>query len=330
MKKVIKEIIAFVLAIAILITAISFLSYRLLPEDRVDDGARWNMYLEEKKNSIDIMFVGSSIVYCDIIPAVIYEELGHTNYLMSASFMMPGVAYYYMKEAIKTQKPDLIMVEATSFLFSVKESEYSKVNIGYMPYSLNRIAATLEVAPEKERLGLLFPLYNYHSEWENYSVSELFSKRKDVKVDILAGYAPYEIAKPQKQRYQRDVIADEEEYRKNLSYMQRMIELCDKEGIELRFFVAPVCEYFSEENIDTLRSEAGNIPFIDFNDHFEEMGLDISTDFYDARHVNLNGANKFSRYLAGYIADNCELTAREHDRKLWQERVEYIHELTSE
>ncbi len=327
-KKIILEIIAFILALAVLLGVTSYLGYRYMP-DRLDYGATWNMYLKEKKNSIDLMFVGSSMAYCDVIPARIYENTGHTTYVLSAPYMMPDTMYYYIKEALKTQSPEVIMLEATSFFFSINEADYYKVNVGYMPYSLNRLEATLFATPDSEKLGLLFPLFNYHERWEQYTLREHISPRPDATTDMLAGYTYLGISQVQQKRYEREFLYTESEYERNIEYMQKIIELCNDRGITLEFFIVPACEYVSRDLTDGLRSVAGEVKITNFNDHFDELDLDTETDFYDKRHVNFVGAIKFSDYLSEYIEESFDLPTNDHDEELWNERVEYINEKLS-
>lgn len=327
-KRIILEIAAFILALTVILGVTSYLGYRYMP-DRRDYGATWNMYLEEKEDSIDLMFVGSSMAYCDVIPARIYEKTGHTSYVMAAPYMMPDTAYYYIKEALRTQSPEVIMLEATSFFFTVKEANYYKANIGYMPYSLNRLKAILYAAPAEEKLGLLFPLFNYHERWENYTLKEHFEPRSDAVSDIMAGYTYLGTAQAQSERYERKFLYDDEEYEENIAYMKKIIELCRDEGIKLEMFIVPACEYVSPELTAGLREAAGNVKIINFNDYFDEIGFDLESDFYDKRHVNFKGAVKFTDYLAEYIENSFDLPCNEHDEKLWKERVKYINEKLS-
>lgn len=327
-KRIILEIIAFILALTAVLGVTSYLGYRYMP-DRFDYGATWNMFLEEKEDSIDLLFVGSSMAYCDVIPARIYEKTGHTTYVLSAPYMMPDTAYYYIKEALRTQSPEVIMLEATSFFFTIGEADYYKANIGYMPYSVNRLEATLFAAPNSEKLGLLFPLFNYHERWEEYSLKEHFEPRPDAVSDIMAGYTYLERTEPQEKRFERKFYCTKGEYNDNLEYMQKIIELCEDEGVKLEFFIVPACEYVSPELTEGLRAVAGKVKVTNFNDHFDEIELELENDFFDKRHVNFKGAIKFSDHLSEHIEENYNLPSNEHDEALWKERVEHINEKLS-
>ena len=226
MKKIVMEIIAFALTLTLLISACAYLGDLYMPQ-RLDSGATWNMYLKEPENSIDLLFVGSSLAYCDIIPAQIYKQTGHTSYVLAAPYMKPDVAYYYLKEALRTQRPGVVMLEASSFFFADSEADFYKVNIGYMPWGANRLAATF-AAPEQYRFGLLFPLYNYHDRWQNTHPAEYFTGRTDRLIDPLAGYSLLDTCVPQGDRFERKFAAGEEERTENFAYLQKIKALCDE------------------------------------------------------------------------------------------------------
>ena len=131
----------------------------LLPE-RLDYGATWGMYEKEKKHSVDFMFFGSSLAYCDIIPSVIYEDTGLTSYVMAGPEQTIPLTYWYLRQACSTQSPKVVFIEATGMFFS-SHSKSVKINLTYMPWSINRLAPTFTEASEDERAGLLSVSYTH-------------------------------------------------------------------------------------------------------------------------------------------------------------------------
>jgi len=63
--------------------------------------------------------------------------------------------------------------------------------------------------------------------------------------------------------------------------------------------------------------------FLNLNDSYEEMGIDFSTDFYNAYHVNVGGAEKYTSYLGKYISDNYDLPDHRDDMLYseWEEQA---------
>ncbi len=318
MKKVIIEITAFLLCLILLLGVTWHMGYILMPE-RNDYGGTWNMYLEEPRDSIDIMLVGSSHVYCNVIPALVYENTGYSTYCLTAPCLTMPLAYYYIKEGLKTQSPQVIMLEATGFFFN-RYMGHAKASIGYMPPTANRFMATLTSAEPSERAGLLFPMYNYHDRWDEFELSSYFKKRADVKPDINAGYTYLDTSEAQTRaervfEYTQDDIALQQKY------LKKIIELCDSKNIQLEIIITPAASYVSDADKQYITAVSGDTRITDFNDGFDALGLDLNRDFYDARHLNVYGAKKFSAVLAKHISNNYTLKKSEVDQHLWSART---------
>lgn len=315
------------LCLAVLLAAVLCAERALLPERR-DYGATWSMYLEEPKNSIDLLVLGSSIAYCDVIPAQIYKDTDLTAYVMAGPEQTISLTYYTLREALKTQSPSVVLLEITGVMFD-RYQGYSRINIGYMPrFSLNRLGATLNAAEKEERFGLLFPLFNYHDRWQQTDPRSLFKARPDEKLDIYAGATLMTLARSQQSRGEREYPVSEDDFAVNISYLKKIEELCSKKGIKLVLFQAPSCAYIPEVWMERIRSAVdGDTELRDFNADFDDMGLDMETDFYDFLHCNVYGAVKFSAALSEYIRTIPSLSPRKHDRELWSQRVRALDAL---
>ena len=104
---------AFLLTVALLL----HLCGNILRPAHTDYGSTWGAYLAEPEDSIDVLFLGSSYAYCDWNPAVMYAGSGLTGYVMGGSEQVPAITYWYLKEALRTQSPSVVMMEATSLFF---------------------------------------------------------------------------------------------------------------------------------------------------------------------------------------------------------------------
>ena len=62
-------------------------------------------FYQEEKDSLDFVFVGSSQLYAHIAPAVLWRDYGITSYDFAANEQPLWISYFYIKEALKTQKP---------------------------------------------------------------------------------------------------------------------------------------------------------------------------------------------------------------------------------
>ncbi len=325
-RKIIIEITALLLCVIMLFVCTSRMGFILMPE-RYDYGGTWNMFLEEKENSIDLMIVGSSHAYCNIIPSQLYRDTGVSNYVLSAPCLTMPLAYYYIKEGLKTQSPKVIMLEMTGFFFN-RYMGHAKAAIGYMPKGLNRLGAIATSAEPDERAGLLFPMYNYHDRWEEFELSDYFKKRPDQTADINAGYTVLLESTPQEKRSERVFEYTEEDIALQTEYLKKIRLLCNEKGIEFEMFIAPAASYVTEADKKLIAERLpGDTVLTDFNDGFDEIGLDLTRDFYDARHLNLYGATKFTKVFSEYVKNNFSFENSRADLTLWQKRLDNLDKL---
>ncbi len=117
------------------------------------------------------------------------------------------------------------------------------------------------------------------------------------------------------------------------SDLTALLDYLDRIGMDALFVVAPYDEHTDEKaqynylsDIITNRGQR----FIDFNDFPDEIGIDSSTDFYNANHLSVFGAEKYTAYLSGYIKENYSIQSVHSDAvisswergyPLWSERL---------
>lgn len=323
--KIIKEAAAILIAVVIFVCA-TYIPAWLLTPPRADYGATWDRYLQEEPDTIDVLYFGSSIVYCDVIPAVVWEETGLASYVMAGPEQTFSITYYYLREACETQSPQAVVLELNGMFFP-KYQNYAKVNLSYMPWSANRVLAALYGAEPEEKLGSLFPLYNYHD--RIYSVTqEEIDKRLSPEADPYAGYTLLLTAREQTEYPDRDYLTDTDDYRSNLDYLQKIAAFCAGRDIQLVLYFAPVHCYVPEASLRALEQAVESVPHaLYFNCNGGDWPeLDPVTDWYDFLHLNLYGAVPFSRRFGQELL-KLDLQATQNDSALWQERLRTIQAL---
>ena len=320
-----KEILAFVLALILFLVLTWEIAWALMPV-RKEYGCMWDAYRCEEKNSIDLMVVGTSLAYCDVIPAYVWEDSGLRTYVVAGPEQTPPISYYYIREACRTQSPRYLMLELTE-MFIPEYGRYTLANISYMPFSVNRIGASFAGAAKEDRFGLLFPLYTYHSRWETAEGKNIRTQLHP-EADPLAGYTFLTASKEITEENIHDFTAESEAYRRNLIYLEKIAKFCESEGIELIPYITPSTNKIPADALETLKNDAAalGLTLTDFNEIIPELGLDYATDWYDASHLNVCGAEKFTRWLTGYLTEECGLVPQEAgDTALWTERLSYVN-----
>lgn len=327
MKKELLALTASFLVIAVVLSAAS----ALCSPKRHNFGSDWGEFLVEEEDTIDVLFIGSSLTYCNIIPAIFWEDSGLTAWdVTGPELTVPG-AYHYLVEALKTQSPGVVFIEISAALYP-RYTGFTKTVIGQMPWGWNRLEMTLREAEPENRLGLVFPLYFYHNRWSELSDDDWSVFRKGYARDMNAGYTylnQYRV--PGGYAVRTDSGKDLENNERNLEFLKKIAGLCREKGIIPVFYESPAASTMPPELMDPIRQELekqeGAI-VVNFNDFREEIGAELEGDYYDALHYNAAGAEKFSRFLAEWTKTNLSVEpGGREDRELWQQRVEYIREL---
>ena len=150
-------------------------------------GSTWDAYLCEPEDSIDVLFLGSSYAYCDWNPEIMYAASGLTGYVMAGSEQTPSITYWYLKQALKTQSPQVVVMEGSSFFFEMYQN-YTQINLDYMPRGIDRARAILDAAEPDKRLGLFFDLYFYHDRWKELTREDIAKLITPASADVNKGY----------------------------------------------------------------------------------------------------------------------------------------------
>lgn len=321
---ILEVVFAALVGIALLL-ALILVGDMLMPQ-RWDYGATWDMYLQEDEDTIDVMFFGTSLAYCDVIPPLIYETTGLTSYVLAGPAQTAEQTYYTIREAMKTQSPQAIFVEV-SCAFS-NEDLFPHINVGYMPWSYNRLAATF-TTERGEWAGLLFPLYSYHSRFVQESDEQdrmLFNSP----TDDLCGYTylntSVEIESNTTSENWKN-SPDDGSVETGLKYFAKISEFCAAEGVKLYFYFTPTTRFAPEKAMEMLVAGLSEIEcetVYDFSDMALDIGISYATDWYDAGHLNFRGAKKFTEFLSIVIVQLGLEPNGTENTELWNARVENI------
>ena len=264
-----------------------------------------------EEDQFEVMYFGPSHAYAAFSPLAIWEETGVKSYVLATQQQPMWATYTYVKEALKTQSPALVVVE---FRMAFSDQEYFAekdtipVSYAYMDdlaLSWDKVKLAGQSAPDWEsRFGLLFNFMMYHSRWKEMHRSDFPFRRSQVQ-DPYKGFvmlAPQET--PQPRPPIETVGGTTPLLEKNQYWLEEIIKLCQEKGVELWLIKTP-CNLELEEKpmLNTVKATAEryNVPFHDFNEDYYSMGL-TQDMFYDAHHLDALGADRFSRYFAGVLA----------------------------
>ena len=317
-----------VLVFALVVSLFIAFATPILRPRRLSHGAMWESFLAEEKDTLGALFLGSSLAYCDVIPALIYEKSEIPSFVLASPVQPMPLSYFYLCEALKTQSPSLVAIEVSQ-LYMDSIDVYTQVGIDYMPFGKNKLRAIFSSEADNIRGELLFPMEVYHSRWDELSRDD-FSRAG---VDMLAGYTYLSDAtgKAAANREVLDASIEEEKAKidRNYSYLDKIHSLCRERGIVLFCFLSPSADALGEaETAEIARYlEKSGVPFVDYShaDASESLGLSES-DWFDSSHLNVEGAKKLTTALCDELENLLpDYRCPQSTSSLWEERIDYFY-----
>lgn len=304
------------------------------PATRMAEG-----FYDEPKGSLDVLYLGSSLVYRGISPVVMWEKYGFTGYVLGSSVQRMWISYYYLEEALKSQSPKVVVLNMNGITDDTPNDEdRNRKALDYMELSPTKLEAVRASLSKGESfLSYLLPLLRFHSRWDSLGEEDFthfsadrhyFAKGQDLQFETTS----YHPAANWLQA--TDAVAREGD--KAGGYFDRIVRLCRDRGISLLLIdmPSPVRFRYDVHNLSESLAKQYGLPYLDFNLKTDEFGLDWETDLRDAGvHLNVAGAEKFSAYLGAFLQERYSLggTASEAVKSLWdrdaqdyeQEKADY-------
>lgn len=270
-------------------------------------------FYEEPENSFDVLLIGSSSMFCNVNPLVMFRNSGVPSYILGTSSQQLDATYFLLQEGLKTQKPEVVVIDVRSIVYQDNYSEaYNHFVFDYVPFSLNKVQGinnSLEIAEDDSMINYLLPIAKYHTRWKEINVNDFSQLGADRTYALKGYYARYDSKKTDYDDYYKNGNLTEIPER-NQYYLDKMIETCAKENIVLIFIKTPMAATWRQQYSDMMTEYLAdkNIPFLDYNTMLEEIDLDVTQDFFDdGAHLNDKGATKVSLHLGEYLKQNYNL-----------------------
>jgi len=285
-------------------------------------------------NSIDVVFMGSSHIHCDVNTALLWEKYGIASYDYSAAEQPLWTTYYYLKEVCKYQNPKLVVLDLYSPARFKDDYQYTFLmdNLNGVRFSWNKIQMLL-ASCETTRIWEFFPsIATYHlrygelgqEDWDYLTMTK--HERASFK-----GYTPYYFVNPQEEpllteKYSGGITIKSE------IYLQKIIEYTQEHGIELFLMVSPYITTDEDELVYNRVHEIADRYGLQFNStnyYYSAMNLDFEVDFNDHSHLNYLGSCKFTDYLGEELKKTYDIPDRRGLSK-WESWDRHAEEIRRE
>jgi len=292
-------------------------------------------FYAEKNNSLDVMFMGNSDVYRGISPIELWDNYGIKAYAYTSPGQRMWTAYYLLEDTLRSQKPQIIFlnVDAAFFASDSGDGNYHKA-YDNMQLSLAKIKAITN--PDLgvnvgTRISYLFPVLRYHSRYNELSALDFKHAFSNNRFPYKGLDMNFDIVPNTKYLNYMDNNEKIEIPSKPKKYLDKIVNLCKKENIELILFEIPSADSWNMAKSETMSKYANeaSLKFIDLNLTLDEMNFDWSTDSSDGGdHLNVYGAIKVTNYLGEYLNNNYDLKDYRNDKKFnyWNNDSKKYHE----
>lgn len=296
-----------------------------------DNDGRISAEFNREKLNNNVLFVGSSVVYSAINPIILWEKYGIASFDRGSSSQPTWTSYYLIKDSIEVAKPELVALDVNFMRYEddyVEEPSNRKVFDG-MRISRNKFEAIKAAkSPDEAYIDYIVPLFRFHSRWQ-------YLKAEDIKYLYYKptvsynGYLYSEVVDPAVGGREVDGLFEVRLSDRNAEYLEKIIRLCQENGVQIVLFKTPSYRPKWDENFDSdirFIADKYDVRYIDFDEKTDEIGLDYSTDTPDGGgHLNCFGAKKFTTYMGQFLKDNYSITDYRNDpayNKVWQEKCE--------
>lgn len=268
----------------------------------------WDEFYDLPKNSVDVLNVGSSYAHTSINTEILWNEFGISTFCLSSGTQPLYTSYYYVKEALKTQSPKALLLECSMANVPFEENPYgaiaSKAGIRGIDNKLGILKESV-VLPDK--MVYSTNVLSSHNRWRELSNDDfkyLFGKLKTSSKGFYAWMERSDIEENELElRDTKEIIVPLEE---SIQCMDKIVELCEENGVTLIPYYAPKYRYEDEYMVSNYWKKyfsEKDIYVIDGLDISEEIDFDAKYDI-SKKHTSYWGSTKFSRYVAQKLIDS--------------------------
>ena len=245
--KHLKSIIRSAVFLSILVSSLLAINQVLVPKYFLRNNswpttATYKTFYDMEKDSIDVLFLGSSVVVNAFIPQEIYNEYGIRSYNLGSEQQSIYLSYYWLKEALRFQKPKAVVLDL-KYMWNIHPNDVintveplARKCLDPMKWSSVKFEAVHNLCQLNESQSeLSFYLTNlrFHSRWSE--IQEYDFNDEMVKSYSLKGFGPMTAKGPDSYTTfeQKDKSVKTEFAPLMQDYLDRITELCKENDIRL-------------------------------------------------------------------------------------------------
>ena len=330
MKEQIKNIFKCVLFLLILLCSLTAINKVLVPKYILKNStwpttSSYRQFYKMEPNSIDVLFLGSSVCVNAFIPQEIYNDYGIRSYNLGSEQQSIFLSYYWLKEALRSQKPQVVVLD-TKFMWDLHPENPINTTEGltrkcldpmhYSDVKKEAVHNLCELDKTQSELSYYLTNIRFHSRWSELAEYDIDSEMVDT--SELKGFAPITDNGPEAYTtYEQNDAEITMEFPELMQeYLDKTVDLCKENGITLILVSLPGNE---------MNDAANNT----YTAYAHEKGIDYynlcSTSYYNQigavlpeesviGHENIWGAIKTSKFIGGLLSEKYAVNSATDDQ----------------
>lgn len=278
-------------------------------------------FYELPKNTVDVLFLGSSYAVNAFSPLQVYRDYGVTSYNLGSEAQGVIASYFWLKEALRFQQPkavvlDIFALHLDSPPLGMPEAHLRRT-MDAMKWSSVKWEAISEICyhdPSQSFNSYLFPHIRYHMRWKELSAEDLLHSNEYMGLMGCGVLAKREGSEDFVPHGLLDGVEPEPPELLAKTYLDRIVELCKAEGIQLIFTSTP--NIYATDNISRALADYAaehSVPFYDMNEAglYARLGYDYPNDVCEGSHANFWGAQKITALIGDELVHTFGVSSRE-------------------
>lgn len=314
--KLILKGLIFLVILGLIMVPLSYMKRPVLSSSRDNISG----FYDQRKNSLDVVFVGTSGTMSAFEPMRAYEQAGFTSYNFATNEMAVETLSFAVKEVMKTQNPRLMVVDVRSFIRhdSLKEmaAEGQDASIRYntdpYKYSWNRFQLIWDNLPHNKGItSYFFDFIKYHDQdltWNNWDCAY---------PSLNKGYSfmgwgnEINYPTPTDEVVPLDGEMD--------SALDNLIAECKKLPCQVLFLYYPYPiasdAVHPLENVNYIEQKVTDAGFTFWNldKNYDDFGFDENVDYWNNGHWNIYGSEKVTAYMIPKLKEAYDLPDHRQD-----------------
>lgn len=296
----------------------------------------YNQFYKMKENSIDVLFLGSSVAVNGFSPQEIYNTYGIRSYNLGSEQQSIFLSYYWLKEALRFQSPKAVVLD-TKFLFQrhpenpINTSEgLTRKCLDPMKWSkvkAEAVSALCRLDETQSELSYYFTNIRFHSRWSYLNETDVLTGESQYAE--LKGYSALE-------SYGSETFetytsgGDGETMASAPAVMKESLDkitaLCKEQGISLILVSLPGnAMNDGVHNMLTAYSLENQVDYYNFceKEMYESIGAKLPRENV-VGHENLWGSIKMSNFMGAMLRDSYGIPSVE-DEQYEETKAFYEH-----